>query len=156
VDFGRSLEESRDDLQSLGYDTPVTPISSDSYTTLLDATQQTFSDVRGQGRHRRHSGHTTQLPAHWTPRNNSAHAPQCRCPPAAAQSAAERDRAAATALTAEFERYRAEVLAEREDLRRTHAEQLAQAQRSADQPAQALSEALSVATAADRITRGRS
>ena len=39
-DFGRSLEESRDDLQSLGYDTPVPLIRSDSYTTLLDATQQ--------------------------------------------------------------------------------------------------------------------
>ncbi|MBU8810817.1 hypothetical protein KL953_18200, partial [Mycolicibacterium goodii] len=38
-DFGRSLEESRDDLQSLGYDTPVPLIRSDSYTTLLDATQ---------------------------------------------------------------------------------------------------------------------
>ncbi|WP_109491748.1 hypothetical protein, partial [Mycobacteroides chelonae] len=37
-DFGRSLEESRDDLQSLGYDTPVPLIRSDSYTTLLDAT----------------------------------------------------------------------------------------------------------------------
>ncbi|MDX1874784.1 hypothetical protein SBI67_21910, partial [Mycolicibacterium sp. 120266] len=31
-------EESRDDLQSLGYDTPVPLIRSDSYTTLLDAT----------------------------------------------------------------------------------------------------------------------
>ncbi|WP_420872673.1 dienelactone hydrolase family protein, partial [Mycolicibacterium aubagnense] len=32
------LEESRDDLQSLGYDTPVPLIRSDSYTTLMDAT----------------------------------------------------------------------------------------------------------------------
>ncbi|WP_206666290.1 hypothetical protein, partial [Mycolicibacterium aubagnense] len=31
-------EESRDDLQSLGYDTPVPLIRSDSYTTLMDAT----------------------------------------------------------------------------------------------------------------------
>ena len=31
-DFGRSLEESRDDLQSLGYDTPVPLIRSDSHT----------------------------------------------------------------------------------------------------------------------------
>ncbi|WP_232327414.1 hypothetical protein, partial [Mycobacterium sherrisii] len=37
-DFDGSLEESRDDLQSLGYDTPVPLIRSDSYTTLLDAT----------------------------------------------------------------------------------------------------------------------
>src|ERR1700722_13033264 len=37
-DLGRSLEESRDDLQSVGYDTPVPLIRSDSYTTLLDAT----------------------------------------------------------------------------------------------------------------------
>ncbi len=37
-DFGRSLEESRDDLQSFGYDTPAFTIRSDSYTTLLDAT----------------------------------------------------------------------------------------------------------------------
>jgi hypothetical protein len=37
-DFGRSLEESRDDPQSVGYDTPVPLIRSDSYTTLLDAT----------------------------------------------------------------------------------------------------------------------
>lgn len=39
-DFGRSLEEPRDDLQSLGYDTPVPLIRSDSYTTLLDATER--------------------------------------------------------------------------------------------------------------------
>jgi hypothetical protein len=39
-DFDGSLEESRDDLQSLGYDTPVTRIRSDSYTTLMNATQQ--------------------------------------------------------------------------------------------------------------------
>ena len=32
--------QSRDDLHSLGYDTPVTAISSDSYTTLLDATER--------------------------------------------------------------------------------------------------------------------
>ncbi|WP_234884375.1 hypothetical protein, partial [Mycolicibacterium aubagnense] len=32
-------EESRDDLQSLGYDTPVPLIRSDSYTTLMDATR---------------------------------------------------------------------------------------------------------------------
>ncbi|MDX1882723.1 hypothetical protein, partial [Mycolicibacterium sp. 120270] len=31
-------EESRDDPQSVGYDTPVPLIRSDSYTTLLDAT----------------------------------------------------------------------------------------------------------------------
>ncbi|TPG34446.1 hypothetical protein EAH80_12880 [Mycobacterium hodleri] len=37
-DFGRSLEESRDDLQSFGNDTPVPLIRSDSYTTLMDAT----------------------------------------------------------------------------------------------------------------------
>ena len=37
-DFDGSLEESRDDLQSVGYDTPVPLIRSDSYTTLLDAT----------------------------------------------------------------------------------------------------------------------
>ncbi|TLH64222.1 hypothetical protein, partial [Mycolicibacterium aubagnense] len=34
------LEESRDDLQSLGYDTPVPLIRSDSYTTLMDATDE--------------------------------------------------------------------------------------------------------------------
>jgi hypothetical protein len=39
-DFGRSLEESRDDPQSVGYDTPVPLIRPDSYTTLLDATLQ--------------------------------------------------------------------------------------------------------------------
>ena len=33
-----SLEESRDDLHSSGYDTPDLTIRSDSYTTLLDAT----------------------------------------------------------------------------------------------------------------------
>ena len=38
VTLDGSLEESRDDLQSFGYDTPVPPIRSDSYTTLLDAT----------------------------------------------------------------------------------------------------------------------
>ena len=43
-DFGRSLEESRDDLQSPGYDTPVPLIRSDSYTTLLDATQTYLTD----------------------------------------------------------------------------------------------------------------
>jgi hypothetical protein len=37
-DFGRSLEESRDDLHSLGYNTPGILIGPDSYTTLLDAT----------------------------------------------------------------------------------------------------------------------
>ncbi|WP_264002858.1 MULTISPECIES: hypothetical protein, partial [Mycobacterium avium complex (MAC)] len=37
-DFGRSLEESRDDLHSFGYDTPGILIRPDSYTTLLDAT----------------------------------------------------------------------------------------------------------------------
>ena len=39
-DFGRSLEESRDDLQSFGNDTPSILIRPDSYTTLLDATGQ--------------------------------------------------------------------------------------------------------------------
>ncbi|WP_264051262.1 hypothetical protein, partial [Mycobacterium parmense] len=38
-DFGRSLEESRDDLHSFGYDTPDILIRPDSYTTLLDATR---------------------------------------------------------------------------------------------------------------------
>jgi hypothetical protein len=38
-DFDGSLEESRDDLQSLGYDMPVPLICSDSYTNLLDTTE---------------------------------------------------------------------------------------------------------------------
>jgi hypothetical protein len=37
-DFGRSLEESRDDLQSIGYDTPALTVKPGSYTTLMDAT----------------------------------------------------------------------------------------------------------------------
>src|SRR5271165_1913857 len=37
-DFGRSLEESRDDLHLSGYDTPDLTNGSDSYTTLVDAT----------------------------------------------------------------------------------------------------------------------
>jgi len=37
-DFGRSLEESRDDLHLSGYDTPAPKIKPGSYTTLLDAT----------------------------------------------------------------------------------------------------------------------
>ena len=48
-DFGRSLEESRDDLQSLGYDTPVPLIRSDSYTTLLDATDSRNAVVLNYG-----------------------------------------------------------------------------------------------------------
>ena len=39
-DFGRSLEESRDDLQSFGYDTPDL---TGSYTTLMDATLRTYA-----------------------------------------------------------------------------------------------------------------
>ena len=58
-DFGRSLEESRDDLQSLGYDTPVPLIRSDSYTTLLDAT------VVPQGPRSRVSGMQAKL-HRWT------------------------------------------------------------------------------------------
>jgi hypothetical protein len=63
-DFGRSLEESRDDLQSLGYDTPVPLIRSDSYTTLLDATAvlaalsgATLSELMGR------LGHSTPVAA---------------------------------------------------------------------------------------------
>src|SRR5271165_4422197 len=37
-DFGRSLEESRDDLHLSGYDTPDLTIRRRLYTTLLDAT----------------------------------------------------------------------------------------------------------------------
>ncbi|ETZ96596.1 hypothetical protein I545_2975 [Mycobacterium kansasii 662] len=37
-DFGRSLEESRDDPHLPGYDTPVLNSRPDSYTTLVDAT----------------------------------------------------------------------------------------------------------------------
>ncbi|BBX71406.1 hypothetical protein MPSYJ_48670 [Mycolicibacterium psychrotolerans] len=48
-DFGRSLEESRDDLQSLGSDTPVPLIRSDSYTTLLDATGGGDGDLESFG-----------------------------------------------------------------------------------------------------------
>ena len=46
-DFGRSLEESRDDLQSVGYDTPVPLIRPDSYTTLLDAIHGTLGAPEG-------------------------------------------------------------------------------------------------------------
>src|SRR5271166_2158490 len=42
-DFGRSLEESRDDLHLSGYDTPDLTNGSDSYTTLVDATATTPS-----------------------------------------------------------------------------------------------------------------
>src|SRR3954449_3726902 len=48
-DFGRSLEESRDDLQSFGYGTWSLTIRSGSYTTLLDATEMSWSSADGPG-----------------------------------------------------------------------------------------------------------
>src|SRR5271165_935518 len=59
-DFGRSLEESRDDLHLSGYDTPDLTNGSDSYTTLVDATQPNGQPprVRGPGRHTDRQGRT--------------------------------------------------------------------------------------------------
>ena len=56
-DFDGSLEESRDDLQSFGYDTPALLIRSDSYTTLLDATE----DVRSIAAQSHYRSRTTPL-----------------------------------------------------------------------------------------------